>query len=67
MTTGVAVLGVLAGSLASFFRLDHGEPDAAPDPGVGPADFAPLVDEIALLRGQVALLTSRLDPPSSGG
>jgi voltage-gated potassium channel len=36
MVTGIAVLGVLAGSLASFFRLDNGQPPA----GSSPADEA---------------------------
>jgi voltage-gated potassium channel len=81
MVTGIAVLGVLAGSLASFFRIDDPSPadegaapngDAAgtaPAPrGVAPAATAPpaavdvagLVAEIAALRRQVEVLTSRL-------
>jgi hypothetical protein len=30
MVTGIAVLGLLAGSLASFFRLDEDEPAESP-------------------------------------
>ena len=68
MMTGVAVLGLLAGSLASFFRLDQGEPAAGP-PGGEPARpastssdvaLAALTAEVAALRRQVAALTERL-------
>jgi voltage-gated potassium channel len=68
MVTGVAVLGVLAGSLASFFRLDNGTPS-----GSSPADEAEhaaatssdaalqgLAAEVSALRLQVEALTSRL-------
>jgi voltage-gated potassium channel len=68
MITGVAVLGVLAGSLASFFRLGESQADAekpagqpagteaAPDDAVLQA----LVAEVAALRRQVEALTQRL-------
>jgi voltage-gated potassium channel len=68
MVTGVAVLGVLAGSLASFFRLDdngnHAEPPAAP-PASTPATpndpaLQALTAEVAALRRQVETLTQRL-------
>jgi voltage-gated potassium channel len=79
MVTGIAVLGVLAGSLASFFRVDPpsedgdapapsdgGEGGAPPEPvATGPpatADVAALAAEIAALRRQVEVLTSRLTP-----
>ncbi len=71
MITGISVLGVLAGSLASFFRLDPARPDtAAPQPrtqddhaqpgGSLPADrpLHALVNEVAALREQVELLTA---------
>lgn len=71
MITGISVLGVLAGSLASFFRLDPTQPDtAAPQPrtqddhaqpgGSLPADrpLHGLVNEVAALREQVELLTA---------
>jgi hypothetical protein len=72
MLTGIAVLGLLAGSLSSFFRLDDAskEPSvdgdtAADDGSAGPdaaADSsAALAREVALLREQVARLTDRLD------
>jgi len=70
MLTGVAVLGLLAGSLASFFRLDKG--DAPPDTGgsapAGAGEPVPdqaetlgaLVTEVAALRRQVAQLSQHL-------
>ena len=74
MLTGVAVLGLLAGSLASFFRLekvippggDVAEGDAAGPPGTaaGAADpsraLGALVTEVAALRHQVAQLSERV-------
>ena len=69
MITGIAVLGVLAGSLASFFRLDNGMPSA----GSSPADEAEhaaatssdaalqaLAAEVSALRYQVEALAARL-------
>jgi voltage-gated potassium channel len=71
MITGISVLGVLAGSLASFFRLDPTQPNTAtPQPrtqddhaqpgGSLPADrpLHALVNEVAALREQVELLTA---------
>jgi voltage-gated potassium channel len=81
MVTGIAVLGVLAGSLASFFRIDDPSPadqgsvptgdavETAPAASVAapaatgppaPVDLGALVAEIAALRRQVEVLTSRL-------
>jgi len=73
MVTGIAVLGVLAGSLASFFRLDESKADAGQpgsEPGGEPADttalpaqdaaLQALVAEVAALRRQVQTLTERL-------
>ena len=69
MVTGIAVLGLLAGSLASFFRLDAGKP-ASESPATGePASTAvpssdaalrALAAEVSALRQQVAALTERL-------
>jgi len=69
MFTGVAVLGLLAGSLASFFRLDNGKP-AAESPPAGEADHAAatssdaalqaLAAEVSALSYQVEALTARL-------
>ena len=68
MVTGIAVLGVLAGSLASFFRLDESSTDAdSPErqpagTATAPDDAAlqALVAEVAALRRQVEALTQRL-------
>jgi voltage-gated potassium channel len=69
MITGVAVLGVLAGSLASFFRLDsdtpaNGSPTAdEPASAVaasGDAALQSLTAEVSALRHQVEALTARL-------
>ena len=68
MITGIAVLGTLAGSLASFFRLDNGS-TATESPASEPATtavmpndaaLAALTAEIAVLRRQVEALTGRL-------
>jgi voltage-gated potassium channel len=71
MFTGIAVLGVLAGSLASFFRIDptdqpsgsaaaSGSGPQAPDASApGPAGgLQALTEEIAALRNQVESLTA---------
>ena len=74
MITGVAVLGLLAGSLASFFRLD-GDDTAAGPPAGEPASTAATSDDAALaalaaevsaLRRQLEVLTERLTgaPPT---
>lgn len=73
MLTGVAVLGLLAGSLASFFRLDNGKstaesPAADAPPGEPAATAAPshdaalhaLAAEVSALRHQMEALTERL-------
>ena len=69
MITGIAVLGLLAGALASFFRLDQGETSAGPPagqpatpatPAPGDAAVAALAAEVAALSRQVEILTERL-------
>jgi voltage-gated potassium channel len=75
MITGVAVLGVLAGSLASFFRLDNGTP-AAVSPPADEAEHAAatssdaalqaLTAEVSALRHQVESLAARLAREPSG-
>jgi voltage-gated potassium channel len=76
MVTGIAVLGLLAGSLASFFRIDPspvqtgsaptGDAVAAAEPEAAatgpPGSVDALVAEIAALRRQVEVLASRLTP-----
>ena len=68
MITGIAVLGLLAGSLASFFRLNEGSNGAA-SPGGEPASttatpgdtaLQALAAEVSALRHQVEALTERL-------
>jgi voltage-gated potassium channel len=67
MITGVAVLGVLAGSLSSFFRLNgNGDNGAPADEPAGAAVTATdaaiqaLATEVSALRHQVSVLTERL-------
>jgi len=62
MITGVAVLGLLAGSLASFFRLDNGKPpaDEAERAASSDAVLQALAAEVSALRHQVETLTARL-------
>jgi len=69
MLTGIAVLGLLAGSLASFFRLENGKPSAE-SPTAGEAEHAAassgdaalqaLTAEVSALRHQVQTLAARL-------
>jgi voltage-gated potassium channel len=72
MITGIAVLGVLAGSLAGFFGLDHDSAtkgtDALQDgPAAAVAEGSPhdaalgtLVAEVAAMRAQLSLLADRV-------
>lgn len=66
MITGVAVLGVLAGSLASFFRVrpegDHeaSTDEDAPNGSGVPVSTQALVQEMAQLRAQVQRLSELL-------
>jgi voltage-gated potassium channel len=72
MITGITVLGVLAGSLASFFRLspgDNGQAGSEPaEPAVTASDAAlqALASEVMALRLQVAALAERITGNSSG-
>jgi voltage-gated potassium channel len=77
MLTGIAVLGTLAGSLASFFRLDDSggpaETDAtdATDGVDNDSALRALTDQVAALSRQVELLAARLaagrDTPGPDG
>jgi voltage-gated potassium channel len=73
MLTGVAVLGLLAGSLASFFRLQPGGTESAGEPeptAIDPATPAPsqaitaqpglelVLSELAELKAQIASLSA---------
>lgn len=57
MLTGVAVLGVLAGSLAALFGLDH---DVAVKPAGEPDEPPAVHDEIAALGAQLQEIQDRL-------
>jgi voltage-gated potassium channel len=67
MITGIAVLGTLAGTLASFFRVGNGNTDtgSADEPATtapmhNDAALAALTTEVTALRRQVEALTERL-------
>ena len=72
MVTGISVLGVLAGSLASFFRLSTGDNGQASNQPAEPAATASdaalqvLASEVTALRLQVAALAERITGNSSG-
>jgi voltage-gated potassium channel len=75
MITGISVLGLLAGSMASFFRLEPSEsPDGSPpetdassEEAIPPEGaYEVLAREMAELRGQMARLTERLADGSPG-
>jgi voltage-gated potassium channel len=77
MVTGIAVLGVLAGALSSFFRLGESQADepATPATTATPAAaaatptevaIAALTAEVAALRRQVEALAQRLPGASPG-
>jgi voltage-gated potassium channel len=68
MITGIAVLGLLAGSLASFFRLDEGQSDGTAA-GSDPAEVAPKSTTAALqaLTAEVSALHRQVEALSSSG
>jgi voltage-gated potassium channel len=79
MVTGIAVLGALAGSLASFFRLDSGDSTsdadsdaaetagAATDEPASPEDvMTTLTEEVASLRRQIEILSERIAENDAG-
>jgi voltage-gated potassium channel len=75
MVTGIAVLGLLAGSLASFFRLESGSPaegllaagDAERTAATsGDAALQALAVEVSALRRQVEILATRLTGTAPG-
>ena len=58
MFTGIAVLGVLAGSLAALFHLD--EPVADQPADLAPGEQAPIYAELAALRNQLQTIDTAL-------
>ena len=60
MFTGVAVLGLLAGSLASFFRLEPKTNDAGDVIESGDAGTDAIAAELALVRAQLAHLSQQI-------
>jgi voltage-gated potassium channel len=70
MVTGIAVLGTLAGSLSSFFRVDESgqDSDAGGVANSNDIDTAvvALTAEVRALRGQLDLLAERLGPDPPG-
>jgi voltage-gated potassium channel len=65
MFTGVAVLGLLAGSLASFFRIDPStaatdQPETPGQDGAGDSPIEVLTREVSALRDQLTGLTHEL-------
>jgi voltage-gated potassium channel len=60
MFTGIAILGVLAGSLAALFHLDEPEADAAAAPGEAPTDGPAIHAELVALQVEMQALQSRL-------
>jgi voltage-gated potassium channel len=67
MITGIAVLGTLAGSLSSFFRIDDSQTTADSSNGdvAAGADSAlvALTAEVRALRDQLDALADRIGPP----
>jgi len=63
MFTGVAVLGVLAGSLASLFNLDKTDEDEQPEPGkigTAKAELEALQRDLADMQQRVGRLAERI-------
>jgi voltage-gated potassium channel len=60
MLTGIAVLGLLAGSLASFFRLESKKNEAGDVVDSGDPGIDAITAELALVRAQLTHLTQEL-------
>lgn len=60
MVTGIGILGLLAGSLASFFRVGGSKASAADAPTDEPASTDAVTAELAALRVQVERLADQL-------
>jgi len=70
MVTGIATLGIISGTLASFFKSARAAEDdaaAAAASAASPASAADVVSELSAVRSQLAALESRLSQsPDSG-
>lgn len=60
MFTGIAILGVLAGSLAALFHLEEPEPDAEEPTGEAPTGGPTIHAELVALQVQMQALQARL-------
>ena len=60
MITGIAVLGVLAGSLSSFFRIQGEQPASPPSAAPSEDRLGIVIAQLAALREQVDQLTAQL-------
>jgi voltage-gated potassium channel len=70
MLTGVATLGIISGTLASFFKSDREEQESAAETAASaaaPASNADVVTELGAVRAQLAALESRLAQASGTG
>jgi len=67
MLTGIAVLGLLAGSLASFFRLESKKNEAGDVVDSGDPGIDAITAELALVRAQLSHLTHELSRLLPGG
>jgi len=70
MLTGVATLGIISGTLASFFKSARADEDAAAEAAssaAAPASAAEVVAELSAVRAQLAALETRLAQPSDAG
>ena len=70
MLTGVATLGIISGTLASFFKSARAEEEEAAEmaaSAAAPASAADVVTELSAVRAQLAALESRLAQASGSG
>ena len=70
MITGVATLGIISGTLASFFKSARAAEDSAADTAASaasPASAADVIAELSAVRAQLAALETRLSQGSDPG
>jgi len=60
MLTGIAILGLLAGSLAEFFHLEEAEAEEAEAAGGATAGPEPVADELTALQAELRAVERRL-------